>query len=101
MIECDIVRSYTRFKFPALRLFWWSFSRNIPNYAMVFGSPLRSSFCFCLIIRTALQFRGGAICSYGSLNLMGGSFFHDNYASGFGDGGSGGAIYNGEYAFLS
>ncbi|CAM9270131.1 unnamed protein product, partial [Laminaria digitata] len=50
---------------------------------------------------TAYDFRGGAICNYGTLNLMGGSLFHDNYASGSGDAGSGGGIYNGEDAYLS
>ena len=50
---------------------------------------------------TASQFRGGAIFNHGSLNLMGGSLFQNNYASDSGDGGSGGGIYNAEYALLS
>lgn len=50
---------------------------------------------------TVSQSQGGAIISFGSLNLMGGSLFEGNVAASSGDGGSGGGIYNGGQGSLS
>lgn len=52
-------------------------------------------------MRVAFQNQGGAIYSTGSMNIMGGSLFLGNVASSSGDGGSGGAIYNGDEGSLS
>lgn len=44
-----------------------------------------------------MQLLGGGICNQGGIvNFEAGSLFEDNSANGSGDGGAGGAIFNGD-----